>query len=254
MTANPNATTSFTSPSSAAVEMPWSFQSRYLSSSSRSDSGRDNRAGSRAAGRGSASGRSGTAMPVIAQAIERFADEPSVGCSSNSTAAVRGVVRADQAIAIAPALEHRRGFGAQDGVDAAELPADFPGDFKQHRRLVRRLRRRRGGGCGVSGVLGLNADAIALIDELGGVEAACGVAEDGAHRRRLRNRFGWCLLPGTRCGSARQINNDGRERRFRTVSRAVHRGVATLVKFLPALRHRRIMTITGRFRQRADIS
>src|SRR5829696_10389003 len=38
-----------------------------------------------------------------------------------------------------------------------------------------------GGGCGFSGVLGLNADAIALIDELGGAEAAaCGVAEGEA--------------------------------------------------------------------------
>ena len=43
------------------------------------------------------------------------------------------VVGADEAIAFAPALQHGRRFGAQHGVNATELPADFPGDFEKQR-------------------------------------------------------------------------------------------------------------------------
>jgi hypothetical protein len=55
------------------------------------------------------------------------------------------IVRADQTVAFAPALEHGGGFGAQNGVDAAELPADFPGDFEEQ-RLAHGGRGRRGSG------------------------------------------------------------------------------------------------------------
>ena len=41
------------------------------------------------------------------------------------------VVGADQAVTVAPLVDHRRHLGADDGVDAAHLLAHFPGHFEQ---------------------------------------------------------------------------------------------------------------------------
>ena len=44
-----------------------------------------------------------------------------------------GVVGADEAITVAPFAEHHVGFAFEDGVNAAKLPTNFPGDFKEER-------------------------------------------------------------------------------------------------------------------------
>ena len=91
-----------------------------------------------------------TRDPRRAQPVERLADDSFGRALFEFQRRGRGVIRADQAITIVPALDHAVGLGAQDGVDPAELPADFPPDLKEQRRLCRgrgvrsaRHRRRR---------------------------------------------------------------------------------------------------------------
>src|SRR5690606_29913615 len=41
------------------------------------------------------------------------------------------LIGADEEVAVAPFLDHARRFGAEHGVDAADLLADFPGDLEE---------------------------------------------------------------------------------------------------------------------------
>jgi len=66
----------------------------------------------------------------IAEAIEGLADEAFGGSFFEFEGGGVGVVGADEEIAVLPFFYHGGGFGAEDGVDAAELPADFPADFE----------------------------------------------------------------------------------------------------------------------------
>ena len=99
-----------------------------------------------AAGNEPASEMAGDAR--IAQFVQSLANEAFGGAFFEFEGGGGWVVWADEKIPIAPAFEHCRDFGAKNGVDAAELPADLPAAFKEQGGLVGRPGwwRGRGGG------------------------------------------------------------------------------------------------------------
>ena len=96
-------------------------------------------------------------MRVVALAagtnVERLADQGVGGLLLEFDLGRRGVVRADEAVPVAPALDHRLGLGLEHGVDAAQLVADFPGEFQEQRLGAGKhaFGRRRGGRRGSGG-------------------------------------------------------------------------------------------------------
>ena len=100
-----------------------------------------------------------------------------------------GIVRADETISVAPGAKRGGGLGSQDGVDSAELPAHFPGDFKKQRRLERGVGRfgRQAGRRGGNLRLGLS-DGSGARNLHGGAGQRGHRAERGKDRRRFHHR------------------------------------------------------------------
>ena len=67
----------------------------------------------------------------LAEAVQRLADDALGGQFLELDGGGGGIIRADQTIALVPALQHAGRLGAQDGVDSAQLPADFPSHLEQ---------------------------------------------------------------------------------------------------------------------------
>jgi hypothetical protein len=136
VTVNPNARTSLTSPSLSGTDEPWSLPHQVLVvpevREARAVVEQDH---ARPAGDEPAA--EVTRDALRAQPVERLADDAFGRALLELQRRGRRVVRADQAVAIVPAIDHAVGLGAQHGVDPAELPANFPADFKEHRRLVK---------------------------------------------------------------------------------------------------------------------
>lgn len=72
-----------------------------------------------------------TGHAFVAEFVEDFGDVTFCGAFFELDSGGGGVVGPDEAIAVAPMVFCDGGLGAEDGVDAAELPADFPCDFEE---------------------------------------------------------------------------------------------------------------------------